>query len=138
MDERKESSLFKAHRTIMSEYNIISNYTKPRGITILLKKRTGITLGNVDASDENIIILSILTASNETIDIATIYGPSDKDDPAFFERVSDKLDNREYQHKIIIGDWNDFPMFLRPQGFNERFCPCNSPRIRGQFLFLSK
>ena len=138
MDERKESSLFKAHRTIMSEYNIISNYTKPRGITILLKKRTGITLGNVDASDENIIILSILTASNETIDIATIYGPSDKDDPAFFERVSDKLDNREYQHKIIIGDWNDFPMFLRPQGFNERFCPCNRRCIRGQFLFLSK
>ena len=106
MDERDESSLFKAHRTIMSEYNIISNYTKPRGITILLKKRTGITLGNVDANDENIIILSILTASNETIDIAAIYGPSDKDDPAFFERVSDKLDNRGYQHKIIIGDWN--------------------------------
>ena len=98
MDERDESSLFKAHRTIMSEYNIISNYTKPRGITILLKKRTGITLGNVDANDENIIILSILTASNETIDIAAIYGPS--------ERVSDKLDNRGYKHKIIIVDWN--------------------------------
>ena len=34
IDERDEFSLYKAHRTIMSEYNIISNYTKPRGITI--------------------------------------------------------------------------------------------------------
>ena len=72
----------------MSEYNI-SNYKKPRGITILIKKKTGITLGNVETLDDNILILSILTASNETIDIAAIYGPSDKDDPAFFEKVSD-------------------------------------------------
>ena len=48
-------------------------------------------------------ILSLLTASNETIDIAAIYGPSDKDDPAFFEQVSDKLDNHGYKHRIIIG-----------------------------------
>ena len=44
MDERDESSLFKAHRTIMSEYNIISNYTKPRGITILLKREQELLL----------------------------------------------------------------------------------------------
>ena len=69
-------------------------------IICFLKKRTGITLGYVDVKDENIIILSILTASNETIDIAAIYEPSDKDDPAFFERVSDKLDNRGYKHRI--------------------------------------
>ena len=85
----------------MSEYNIISNYKKPRGITILIKKKTGITLGNVETLDDNILILSILTASN---DIAAIYGPSDKDDPAFFEKVSDCLINRGYNHKIIIGD----------------------------------
>ena len=114
VDQADESYLYKHYRLIMSEYNIISNYKKPRGITILIKKKTGITLGNVATlddnililSDDNIFILSILTASNETIDIAVIYGPSDKDDPAFFEKVSDCLTNRGYNHRIIIGDWN--------------------------------
>ena len=72
MDERDESSLYKAHRMIMSEYKTVSNYKKPRGVTILIKKKTGITLGNIEIVDENIIILSILTASNETVDIAAI------------------------------------------------------------------
>ena len=73
MDVRDDPTLFKAHRSIMSEYNIFSNYTKPRGITLLIKKRSGITLGNVDATDENKIILGVLTASNKLVDIATIY-----------------------------------------------------------------
>ena len=90
----------------MSEYKTVSNYKKPRGVTILIKKKTGITLGNIEIVDENIIILSILTASNETVDIAAIYGPSDRDDPEFFEKVSDKLDSRGYKHRIIVGDWN--------------------------------
>ena len=106
MDERDESCLYKAHRMIMSEYKTVSNYKKPRGVTILIKKKTGITLGNIEIVDENIIILSILTASNETVDIAAIYGPSDRDDPEFFEKVSDKLDSRGYKHRIIVGDWN--------------------------------
>ena len=106
VNQADESFLYKHHRLLMSEYNIISNYKKPRGITILIKKKTGITLGNVETLDDNILILSILTASNETIDIAAIYGPSDKDDPAFFEKVSDCLINRGYNHRIIIGDWN--------------------------------
>ena len=106
VNEADESFLYKHHRLIMSEYNITSNYKKPRGITILIKKKTGITLGHVETVDDNILIFSILTASNETIDIAAIYGPSDKDDPAFFEKVSDCLNNRGYNHKIIIGDWN--------------------------------
>ena len=106
VNKADESFLYKHHRLIMSEYNITSNYKKPRGITILIKKKTGITLGHVETVDDNILIFSILTASNETIDIAAIYGPSDKDDPAFFEKVSDCLTNRGYNHKIIIGDWN--------------------------------
>ena len=77
VNQADESFLYKHHRLLMSEYNIISNYKKPRGITILIKKKTGITLGNVATLDDNILILSILTASNETIDIAAIYGPSD-------------------------------------------------------------
>ena len=73
VNEADESFLYKHHRLIMSEYNITSNYKKPRGITILIKKKTGITLGHVETVDDNILIFSILTASNETIDIAAIY-----------------------------------------------------------------
>ena len=52
MDERDESSLYKAHRMIMSEYKTVSNYKKPRGVTILIKKKTGITLGNIEVVDK--------------------------------------------------------------------------------------
>ena len=57
MDERDDSSLYKAHRMIMSEYKTVSNYKKPRGITIFIKKKIGITLGNIEMVDENIKIL---------------------------------------------------------------------------------
>ena len=52
---------------IMSEYKNVSNYKKTRGITTLIKKKI---------VDDNIMILNILTALNETVYIAAIYWAS--------------------------------------------------------------
>ena len=74
---------------------------------VLIKKQTGITLGNVlDHDDKNILVISVMTSANVTIDIAAIYGPSDKDDPSFFQEVYDTLERRGNPNRIIIGDWN--------------------------------
>ena len=107
IDEKDLNKLYKTNKRLLSKYNVVSNYTKPRGITILIKKQTGITLGNVlDHEDKDILVISVLTPSNETVDIAAIYGPSDRDDPSFFQEVLDTLDKRGNKNKIIIGDWN--------------------------------
>ena len=74
---------------------------------MLIKKQTSITMGNVLAhKDENILIMSVMTSSNETIDIAAIYGPSHEDDPSFFQEVYDTLEKRGNKNRLIIGDWN--------------------------------
>ena len=65
------------------------------------------TVGNILYHDNhNILIFSIMTPSNNTIDIAAIYGPSDRDDPEFFQTVLDALEDRGNEHRVIIGDWN--------------------------------
>ena len=107
VDNSGLQKLYKDNRVLLSKYNVISNYAARRGILILFKKTTGITLGNVlDHENKDILIFSIMTSSNETIDIAAIYGPSHEDDPAFFQEVYDTLERRGNRNKIIIGDWN--------------------------------
>ena len=107
VDNSGLQKLYKDNRVLLSKYNVISNYAARRGILILFKKTTGITLGNVlDHENKDILIFSIMTSSNETIDIAAIYGPSHEDDPAFFQEVYDTLEERGNKNRIIIGDWN--------------------------------
>ena len=107
VDKSGLDKLYKDHRILLSKYNVISNFAATRGILILIKKQTGITLGNVlDHENKNILIISVMTSANETIDIAAIYGPSHDDDPSFFQEVYDTLESRGNKNKIIIGDWN--------------------------------
>ena len=107
VDKLGLEKLYKDNRVLLSKYNVISNYAARRGILILFKKTTGITLGNVlDHENKDILIFSIMTSANETIDIAAIYGPSHEDDPAFFQEVHDTLERRGNKNRIIIGDWN--------------------------------
>ena len=86
VDKQGLDKLYKDHRPILCKYNFISNYAAKRGILVLIKKQTGITLGNVlDHDDKNILVISVTTSANVTIDIAAIYGPSREDDPSFFQ-----------------------------------------------------
>ena len=107
VDKLSLEKLYKDNRVLLSKYNVVSNHAARRGIMILFKKTAGITLGNVlDHENKDILIFSIMTSSNETIDIAAIYGPSHEDDPAFFQEVHDTLERRGNKNRIIIGDWN--------------------------------
>ena len=99
VDKQGLDKLYKDHRPILCKYNVISNYAAKRGILVLIKKQTGITLGNVlDHDDKNILVISVMTSANVTIDIAAIYGPSDKDDPSFFQEVYNTLERRQSCH----------------------------------------
>ena len=107
VDRNGLDKLYKDNRTLLSGYNVFSNFAIRRGILVLIKKKTGITLGNIlDHDDKNIMIISVMTSANETIDIAAIYGPSHDDDPSFFQEVYDTLERRGNKNRIIIGDWN--------------------------------
>ena len=107
VDENGLNKLYKDNKLLLSKYNVITNYAVRRGILILIKKQTGITLGNVyDHDNKDILVISVMTSANETIDIAAIYGPSHEDDPSFFQEVYDTLEKRGNKNRIIIGDWN--------------------------------
>ena len=96
--------MYKDNKLLLSKYNVITNYAVRRGILILIKKQTGITLGNVyDHDNKDILVISVMTSANETIDIAAIYGPSHEDDPSFFQEVYDTLERRGNKNRIRIG-----------------------------------
>ena len=45
VDSSGLEKLYKDNRVLLSKYNVVSNYAARRGILILFKKQTGITLG---------------------------------------------------------------------------------------------
>ena len=51
---------------------------------------------------------TILELANEkdSIAIAALYGPSDKDDHEFFINIKEELNNSNCKHTIAIGDFN--------------------------------
>ena len=65
VDKSGLDKLYKDHKILLSKYNAISNFAAKRGILILIKKQTGITLGNVlDHEDKNILVISVMTSAN--------------------------------------------------------------------------
>ena len=47
-----------------------------------------------------------ITSQNETLKVLTCYAPSSGDDPEFFIKCKEILDNSTEEHGILIGDYN--------------------------------
>ena len=96
-------------RQIRAEWGykcIIScNNSRSRGVGILLNNNFDFKIQKtIIDSNGNYVILLIKTL-NVDILLVNIYGPN-KDDPAFFENIKNKIEDFDTPNIIIGGDWN--------------------------------
>ena len=83
-------------------YNHGTNMSK--GIAIFLKKGLKEKISNIFKCNQGRTIIFDFQDNDHLITVVAIYAPN-SDTPAFFETISNQLEERS-EHKIIVGDFN--------------------------------
>ena len=68
------------------------------------KKR--VKVDNIEVIQEGMLLSFNISSQNETVKILTCYAPSSGDDPEFFIKCKEILDNSTDNHGILMGDFN--------------------------------
>ena len=106
MDTRKLQTLTKNNRQIISGYTIYGIPSIKRGILILVKKRSGCKISNVESLANNDILSFIITMPDmSVIHTTAIYAPS-ADLSTFWDTVNDTVNKGDIENKLIMGDFN--------------------------------
>ena len=94
-------------REQISRYQVWYSGTEYRGIMILIKKQSGCYFENESQIHNDAVLVDFVFPGGITVNSACVYGPSHKDDKAFWELVKSQLDLRNsLGGKMILGDYN--------------------------------
>ena len=93
---------------LMGNYIIHTTNTSLRGIFIMIKKSLGAKMENIQQLDDSTLIFDLVNSDNKRLTIASIYAPSDVDNPQYFEMVDNCLQDRAEtsDYQILVGDYN--------------------------------
>ena len=109
------------YECVLSCYN-----SKSRGVGIFFNNNFDFKIQKtIVDSNGNYILLLIKTMDTEIL-LVNIYGPN-KDEPAFFENIKNKIEEFDTQNIIIGGDWN---LVLNPQKDYYNYKNLNNPNAR--------
>ena len=90
----------------MSVHSVSQSLNASAGVSILFKRGLAFKPGKEGCDDEGRIVWAEVEISTKKLLIIGVYAPSDKDDPAFFEKLFGMLEGRNYDHLVISGDFN--------------------------------
>ena len=86
---------------LMGNYITHTTNTSLRGIYIMIKKSLGAKMENIQQLDDSTLIFDLVNSDNKRLTIATVYAPSDVDNPQYFETVDnclqDRVETSDYQ-----------------------------------------
>ena len=106
MDEKTLGYLKKEYKLELAKYEIISNYSKERGIVVFTKKSCGFVTSNILLLDETDTLKFDLTSPDGTkYNIVAIYAP-DGNNATYWTTLHKKLINGPRTKQILIGDFN--------------------------------
>ena len=106
VDEARFNQIRQMHKTRMSGYDVVSNYSMLRGLVILIRKNSGYTATNINLLDTTDTIQFDLKAPDNTIyNIVSVYAPR-ANDPKYWTELHKKVYKSKGKHQIIIGDFN--------------------------------
>ena len=105
-DNTTIDTLMKEFKREMSQYTIIGNQSRLRGVTVLIKKSCGYTTANVKLLDEcNTVQFDLIAPDLEVYNIVAIYTPVGQENAEYWASLHDKI-SIESTHQILIGDFN--------------------------------
>ena len=90
----------------MSVHSVSQSLNARSGVSILFKRGLAFKPIKEGCDDEGRIVWAEVEISTKKLLIIGVYAPSDKDDPAFFEKLFGMLEGRNYDHLVISGDFN--------------------------------
>ena len=101
-----------------------------RGVAILIGKKFDYKIGATVRDEVGNFISILLTTSDFTIKLVTIYAPNN-DSPQFFEFVKANIEDSSYDYCIICGDLN---LVLDPEKDTYNYRNINNPKARRYLL----
>ena len=83
-----------------------ANSSMAGGVGILIQNETVCKVLIVITPDNGNTIILNIEVCEARLQIINVYGPSDRDDSAFFEKVFSLASSEQIDHTIYCGDWN--------------------------------
>lgn len=126
----------KSEKQIRSEWGyecFFSSFSsQSRGVAILLNNNFDFKVKTILSDTEGNYLILILKTMERELAIVNIYGPN-KDNPAFYEQLQDKIENLNCANVIIVGDWN---LVLNPAIDYCNYKNNNNPKAQEQVFEL--
>ena len=105
-DENTLGMLRKEYKIDMAKYNIIGNYSRERGVMILIKKSCGYTSSNLKLLDSSDTIQFDLNSPDGMVyNVVAIYTPDGERNAPYWTTLHGLL-TRKHSKQILIGDFN--------------------------------
>ena len=109
--------------------------TNSNGVGIFFNTNFQYKIHKVTRDLEGKYIVLDIEILSKRYSVINLYGPSDRDCPAFFEDVLDKLENMNNESIIVGGDWNVIPdMGLDTHNYRGG----NRPRARAKITEMTE
>ena len=90
---------------LLSNYKHVGTYTNSKGVVILYNNKK-VKIDDVSIIEDGMLVSFRLNIQNESIRILGCYAPSSGDEPEFFVKCKDILNQSNESHGMIIGDLN--------------------------------
>ena len=104
--QKKLATLTKNNRQIISKYTIYGTPSLKRGILVLVKRRSGCTLSNIERlANNDILAFNIILPDMSVIQTAAIYAPT-ADLSTYWDTVHETINKGDNPNKLIMGDFN--------------------------------
>ena len=110
-----------------------SNFTsQSRGVAIFINNNFECKINNIEHDNNgNLLILNCKICDKDTI-LINVYGPN-RDDPAFYQDLNNRMAKYENNLFIVAGDFN---LILNPEMDSYNYVNLNNPNAREQLLNL--
>ena len=90
---------------MLSNFKHEGSYTESKGVIILYNNKK-VKIEDISIIEDGMLVSFRLKIQNETIRILGCYAPSSGDEPEYFVKCKDILNQSNESHGMIIGDLN--------------------------------
>lgn len=118
-------------RAIWGYDTYFSNFSsQSRGVAIFINNNFDCKVNSIEKDDEGNLLILNCKIYEKNITLVNIYGPN-RDNPNFFEKVSEKMSNFEDSLFILAGDFN---LVLDPDTDCHNYLHLNNPKARDKLF----
>ena len=130
-DTHFEKNKEKQIRTEWGYESFFASYnSQSRGVAVLLNNTFDFKVNVIDFDPEGNFVILKLATMERTITLINIYGPN-RDNPDFYSKINQKIDELNLTNIIWAGDWN---LVMNPNIDYHNYKHNNNPRAQEKII----